>query len=139
MRHIRNPITTLYNLIDVNVTRVQRIHGQSTHFFVHMVANKLAKSKRILEKNIKPNIKTKSCCIWVLFWRIPKGFLILTTFRGCTRSGVGRQYQSDFSHSCAPPKSCQNQTSFWDPSKQHPNTSVFGWIFYLQTCFTGTA
>jgi len=27
------------------------------------------------------------------------------------------------------PKSCQNQIFFWDPSKQHPNTTGFGWIF----------
>ena len=28
--------------------------------------------------------KTKSCGIWELLWRIPEGFLILKTFRGCT-------------------------------------------------------
>ena len=47
--------------------------------------------------------KTKSCGIWVLLWRIPEGFLILKTFRGCTRSVVGCQYQSDFLRSFAPP------------------------------------
>ena len=35
------------------------------------------------EKKINP---TQACGIWVLVWRIPKGFLILTTFRGRTRS-----------------------------------------------------
>ena len=28
---------------------------------------------------------TRSASIWGLLWRNPKGFLILTTFRGCTR------------------------------------------------------
>ena len=60
---------------------------------------------------IKKN-PTKSCSIW---------------------SGLGRQYQSDFWQSS--PKSCQNQTFFWDPSKQHPNTSVFGWIFLFTNMF----
>ena len=30
-------------------------------------------------------IPTQSLGIWVVAWRIPKGFLISTTFRGCTR------------------------------------------------------
>ena len=33
---------------------------------------------------------------------------------------------------CAPPKSCRNQKSFWDPSTYHPNTTGVGWIFLLQ-------
>ena len=83
--------------------------------------------------------KTKSCGIWVLLWRIPEGFLILKTFRGCTRSVVGCQYQSVFDGLLHPLQSCQNQTSFWDASKQHPSTTRFGWIFYSKTCFAGTA
>ncbi len=35
--------------------------------------------------------------------------------------------------------SCQNQKSFWDPSNQHPNTTVLGWVFFFKkTCFAGT-
>ena len=37
-----------------------------------------------------------------------------------------------------PLQSCQNQTSFWDASKQRPSTTRFGWIFYSKTCFAGT-
>ena len=29
----------------------------------------------------------------------------------------------------ATPKSCQNQNSSGDPSKQHPNTTKKGWVF----------
>ena len=43
---------------------------------------------RVSQQNMffwKSRSPTQSCGIWVLVWRIPKGFLILTTFRGCTR------------------------------------------------------
>ena len=30
---------------------------------------------------------------------------------------------------CAPPKTCQNQKSFWDPSTYHPNTTGVGWMY----------
>ena len=84
--------------------------------------------------------KTKSCGIWVLLWRISEGLLILKTFRVCTRSVVGCQYQSVFDGLLHPPKSCQKQTSFRDASKQHPSTTRFGWTFFIQkTCFVGTA
>ena len=32
---------------------------------------------------------------------------------------------------CAPPKSCRNQKSFWDPSTYHPNTTGMGWTFFI--------
>ena len=32
---------------------------------------------------------------------------------------------------CAPPKTCQNQKSFWDPSTYHPNTTGVGWFFFI--------
>ncbi len=35
--------------------------------------------------------------------------------------------------SCAPPKSFQNQKSFWDSPKHHSNTTVFG--FYALTFY----
>ena len=79
--------------------------------------------------------KTKSCGIWVLLWRIPEGFFILKTFRVCTRSVVGCQYQSVFDGILHPLQSCQNQTSFWDASKQHPSTTRFGWIFLFKNMF----
>ena len=44
---------------------------------------------------------------------------------------VKRHYQSDFWRSCAPPKSCQNQNSFGDPSKHLPNTTETGWVFLI--------
>ena len=38
---------------------------------------------------------------------------------------------SDFWQPCAPPKSCRNQKSFWDPSTYHPNTTGLGWVFFI--------
>ena len=38
---------------------------------------------------------------------------------------------SDFWQPCAPPKSCRNQKSFWDPSTYHPNTTGVGWFFFI--------
>ena len=38
---------------------------------------------------------------------------------------------SDFWQPCAPPKSCRNQKSFWDPSTYHPNTTGLGWDFFI--------
>ena len=38
---------------------------------------------------------------------------------------------SDFWQPCAPPKSCRNQKSFWDPSTYHPNTTGLGWFFFI--------
>ena len=38
---------------------------------------------------------------------------------------------SDFWQPCAPPKSCRNQKSFWDPSTYHPNTTRVGWFFFI--------
>ena len=96
----------------------------------------------------------------VVGWRIPKGFLILTTFRGCTSHfRFGHFYIVDF-HSaltfsdrdlkiegwvkiynvkmsktemaCAPPKCSRNQKSFWDPLTYHPNTTGVGWVFLFQ-------
>ena len=32
---------------------------------------------------------------------------------------------------CAPPKTCRNQKSFWDPSTYHPNTTGVGWVFFI--------
>ena len=43
---------------------------------------------RVSQQNMffwKSKSPTQSCGIWVLVWRIPKGFFILTTFRWCTR------------------------------------------------------
>ena len=79
--------------------------------------------------------QTKSCSTWMLLWRIPERFLILKTFRVCTRSVVGCQYQSVFDGLLHPLQSCQNQTSFWDRSKQHPSTTRFGWIFLFKNMF----
>ena len=45
---------------------------------------------------------------------------------------VNRHYQSDFWRSCAPPKSCLNWKSFWDPSKQVPNTTETSWFFWFK-------
>ena len=87
-----------------------------------MISIWVGKSEKKLRRRC---IKTKSCAIWVLLWRIPEGFLILKTFRVCT-SVVGCQYQSVFDGLLHPLKSCQNQTSFWDASKQHPSTTRFG-------------
>ena len=32
---------------------------------------------------------------------------------------------------CAPPKTCRNQKSFWDPSTYHPNTTGVGWVVFI--------
>ena len=42
-----------------------------------------------------------------------------------------------FQRACAPLKTCQNQKSFWIPSKQPPNTCGAGWaIFFLKNMFS---
>ena len=84
--------------------------------------------------------------IWELLWRNPKGFLILTTFRGCTlhksfpfcgfslspslclaKWGLGENVEKvKTKTTCAPPKTYQNKKSFWIPSKQAPNTCRVG-------------
>ena len=43
----------------------------------------------------------------------------------------GEAARADFWRPCAPPKSCRNQKSFWDPSTYHPNTTGVGLVFFI--------
>ena len=45
------------------------------------------------------------------------------------------QYWSDFLQPCAPPKTCQNQKSFWDPLHQPPTPQVLVAPFYFYARF----
>ena len=84
---------------------------------------------------IKPNPVVFECC----FEGSQKDFWFWKLLGGAQGVLWVANISQIFDGLLHPLQSCQNQTSFWDASKQHPSTTRFGWIFYSKTCFTGTA
>ena len=57
----------------------------------------------------------------------------IISLQGCRRRNFDPFWLcwSDFWRPCAPPKTCPNQKSFWDPLNQPPNTTGMGWEFWF--------
>ena len=76
-----------------NIWRLSFSLFRAVKEFIHTFTLVHVRGQRQLETRVShqnmffwnKKIPTQSRGIWVVGWRIPKGFLISTTFRGCTR------------------------------------------------------
>ena len=80
---------------------------------------------------IKPNPVVFECC----FEGSQKDFWFWKLLGGAQGVLWVANISQIFDGLLHPLQSCQNQTSFWDPSKQHPSTTRFGWIFLFKNMF----